>query len=101
MAWQTSGKCRSYRRTRRVRGRLVCTYEGSGLAGELAAARHARERERRDAERAERAAERARLDAIDAARREEYDLVQGIAEAALVLAGCRYRNREWRKPRGK
>ena len=101
MAWQTVGRCRSYSRSRRVNGRVVREYCGVGLAGALAEARDLRERERRETERAARDAERARLDAEEAERQEAFDAVQLIAEAALLVAGCKRHRREWRKPRGR
>jgi hypothetical protein len=91
---------RYYTRSRKVNGRVVREYVGTGLAGELAADLDELKRERRAAERARDRQERARLEALDASLNELNDLADLLARAALLAAGFRQHNRgEWRKRR--
>ena len=103
MGWETRGRGgRYYTRSRRVNGRIVREYVGSGLVGELAAAEHAEARARRhaDLENLRRLAERGRalneqLKALDEA-------VTAAASGVLLMAGYRRHHRgEWRRTRGK
>jgi hypothetical protein len=89
-----------YYRVRKVGGRVVREYVGSGRVAELVAQMDAIERERRETERAARRAKRAELDALDAPLKELNDLADSAARAALVAAGFRQHKRgEWRKRR--
>ena len=99
MAWERQG--RYYYRTRKVGGRVVREYVGTGRVAELVAEMDAIEREEREAERAARRAERAELEALDAPLNQLNDLADLLARAALVAAGFRQHKRgEWRKKRG-
>jgi hypothetical protein len=101
MGWETRrGQGRYYTRSRKVNGRIVREYVGTGLVAELAA--------RQDAEtRAEKLAERERLE-HEAARwavattplRELSQLLDGLTAAALITAGYhQYHRGAWRKRR--
>ena len=97
MGWD---KGRYYTRSKKVNGRVVREYVGTGKLAELMARMDAIERERRDAERADRRAKKAELDALDAPLKEFDELAGLLARAALVAAGYRQHHRgEWRKKR--
>ena len=101
MAWETRrGRGRYYTRSRRVNGRVVREYVGSGEVAEVIAQLDALDREeRRQMEEAFRA-ECERLDAADRAAGEFSALVDTLAQGALVAAGYRQHNRgEWRRRR--
>ena len=99
MAWERQG--RYYYRSRKVGGRVVREYVGTGEVAELVAQLDALERERREEERDARRAEKARLEALDAPLDQLNDLADLLAHAALVAAGFRQHKRgEWRKKRG-
>ncbi len=102
MSWESrGGKGRYYTRSRKVNGRVVREYLGSGPAAEAAAREDALERDRREAERAAFLDERAELDDIDATLDELNDLAELVARAALAAPGYRLHKRgEWRKRRG-
>jgi hypothetical protein len=100
MAWETrNGKGRYYTRSRRVNGKVVREYFGSGPAAEQAALDDALERLRRS--------ERRRKFAIDQVQRateqqrvEAYcQWVEVVMRAELVAAGYHYHRGEWRKRR--
>jgi hypothetical protein len=93
-------KGRYYTRSRKVNGRVVREYVGTGRIAELVAEMDAIEHQRREVERAARQAERANVDALDAPLDELNDLVELLARAALVAAGYHQHKRgEWRKQR--
>jgi hypothetical protein len=89
-----------YTRSKKVNGRVVREYVGTGRVGELAAKRDARERQKREADRAALKTERARLDELDAPLDELNTLADLLARAALLAAGYHQHKRgEWRKRR--
>lgn len=97
MGWDRG---RYYTRSRKVNGRVVREYIGTGRAAELIAQLDALERERREMERGARRAARVDLEALDAPLDELHDLADLVAHAALLVAGYRRHNRgEWRKRR--
>lgn len=97
MAWV---KGRYYTRSRKVGGRVVREYVGTGEVAELASQMDAIERARRETERAAWRAKRAELDALDAPLNELNEIAELLAHAALVAAGFHQHNRgEWRKRR--
>jgi hypothetical protein len=99
MAWNLG---RYYTRSRKVGGRVVREYFGTGDMANVAAQMDTFERERRETERAARLAERSELDALDAPVKEMDRMADMLARAALVLSGFRQHHRsEWRKQRGK
>lgn len=89
-----------YTRTRRIAGRQVREYVGTGRVAELVAADDARQRAERLAVRAAWRAERARLEALDAPVDELDALADTLLRAYLTLAGYRQHDRgEWRRKR--
>jgi hypothetical protein len=94
MGWD---KGRYYTRSRKVNGRVVREYVGTGPLAELAAQTDALRQEEREARRAE----LAELAALDAPLDDLAELTDLLARAALVAAGYRQHHRgDWRKRRG-
>src|SRR5262249_23019262 len=90
-----------YTRSRKVNGRVVREYVGSGRVGELVAQLDAIERQEREEARESRKAERAELEALDAPLDDLDALVNLLARAALLAAGFHQHKRgEWRRRRG-
>jgi len=100
MGWVVHGKKRYFYRSRRIAGRAVNEYVGSGLVGEAAASAIAQRRAHRTAEAENCRVELARL---DAAAEPLMVLCSGadlLSRAALVLAGYHQHDRgEWRRRR--
>jgi hypothetical protein len=98
MGWD---KGRYYTRSRKVNGRVVREYIGTGEVAELLAELDALEREERETERAEGKALRDELDALDGSLGELHTKAELLARAALIVAGFHQHHRgEWRKRRG-
>jgi hypothetical protein len=98
MGWD---KGRYYTRSKKINGRVVREYVGSGEVAELAAQADAVNRTLREAEQKARRAEKAELEALDAPLSELNDLADQLACAALMAAGFHQHKRgEWRKRRG-
>jgi len=102
MGWEArNGRGRYYTRSRRVGGRVVREYAGSGFLAQLAAALDAEERAERAARRAAFDAERARLASLDGPAAALCGTADVLAAGALLLAGYRRHHRgEWRLQRG-
>lgn len=99
MGWDKDG--RYYTRSRRVNGRVVREYVGSGMVGELAAQLDGLERQMRENKRATFDAERDEVSALDAPLAVLDELADLLARAALAAAGYVQHHRgEWRKRRG-
>jgi hypothetical protein len=97
MAWDRG---RYYTRSRKVNGRVVREYIGTGRVAELAAEMDAIQHQQREAEQAARRERRAELEALDVPFDELNDLAELVARAALEAAGFRQHKRgEWRKRR--
>src|SRR5262245_47587231 len=98
MGWEgRRGRGRYYTRSRKVNGRVVREYVGTGRVAEVAARTDAAERTEREAERAALRAQQERLRALDADLTALDRLCDLIARATLVAAGYRQHNRgEWR-----
>src|SRR4051794_32808668 len=89
-----------YTRSRKVNGRVVRKYVGSGLLGELASQMDALERQRRKEEAAAWKAEREHLETLVAPVDELCEATELLACAALLAAGYHQHNcGEWRKRR--
>jgi hypothetical protein len=94
-------KGRYYTRSKKVNGRVVREYVGSGELAKLAAQLDAISRDRREEEREARRAEKAELDALDAPLNELNDLADLLGRSALLASGYRQHKRgEWRRRRG-
>jgi hypothetical protein len=97
MGWDRG---RYYTRSKKINGRVVREYIGTGEVAELVAQGDALERQQREDERAEEKAKRAELEALDAPLDELDKLADLLARAALVVAGFHQHKRgEWRKRR--
>ena len=101
MSWETRERGgRYYTRSRKVNGKVVREYVGTGRVAELAAALDARERAARAAESERRRAERAQAEPAAAALAELDRAAEALARAALVAAGYhRHHRGEWRRKR--
>jgi hypothetical protein len=96
MAWERG----YYYRVRKVNGRVVREYVGTGRVAELAAELDALQRQERQRERDARRAVWAELEALDAPLDDLDELADLVARAALAAAGYRQHKRgEWRKRR--
>jgi hypothetical protein len=97
MGWERG---RYYTRSRKVNGRVIREYVGSGDLAELAAEMDAIERQRKQIEGAAIHAEREELQALDGTLDEVNDAADLLARAALAAAGFHQHKRgEWRKRR--
>ncbi len=96
MAWE---KGRYYTRSRKVNGRVIREYIGSGRVGELAAQLDAMEREQREYEREAWRIEREEFEAFDETITKVCQMADVIAQAAMVAAGFHPRRGEWRRRR--
>jgi hypothetical protein len=102
MAWEERerGTTRYYTRSRKVGGRVIREYVGSGPLAEIAAQQDALDRLRREEEARLLREERERLEVLDRETRELNDLAELLTHAALLVAGYRQHERgEWRRPR--
>jgi len=98
MAWETRpGGGRYYTRSRRVNGRVVREYVGSGEKGQQAALADAERRAEWEAERALIRAEQARARAIDAELATLDRTVDVLTRGILLAAGFERYKRQWRK----
>lgn len=101
MGWehrQRGGKY--YTRSRRINGRVVREYLGSGEVAEACAELDALDRRERKRKEAAFRADCERLEAIDRTTREFSALVDSLAQGALLAAGYRQHHRgEWRRRR--
>jgi hypothetical protein len=97
MGLQQRGRCRFFVRSTRVNGRIVSQYLGSGVAADLAAADHARERQEQETEKAARRQAQARHASAIAPLDELCDLTDLLLKATLVSAGYhRHQRGAWR-----
>ena len=101
MAWESrNGGGRYYTRSKRVDGRVVREYVGSGPIAELIAALDAESRRERDERRATRNARRAELESTIALLDRSWEGVLGLVRAVLVSNGYyRHHRGEWRRRR--
>jgi hypothetical protein len=89
-----------YYRVRKVGGRVVREYVGTGQVAELAAQLDARERARREREALATRRQKAELTALDAELKALTERADLLARAALLAAGFhRHKRGEWRRRR--
>ncbi len=102
MAWEQRERGGLYyTRSRKVDGRVVREYIGTGPLAELAAEADALERRRREEEAEAWREERERMEALEAPIEELCEAAEVLSQAALYAAGYHRHNRgEWRKRRG-
>jgi hypothetical protein len=97
MGWDRG---RYYTRSRKVNGRVVREYIGTGPAAELAARMDALERESRRLKAQETRRQQDDLDALDAKLEILCERADLVARAALLAAGFHQHKRgEWRRKR--
>jgi hypothetical protein len=97
MGWD---KGRYYTRSKKVNGRVVREYIGTGRVAELAAEIDALQREERQLESLARREEKAELTALDTTFEALTEMTDLVARAALLAAGYHQHKRgEWRKKR--
>ena len=99
MGWEVRGRCRFYTRSRKVAGRVVREYVGTGAVAELAAAADAVRRADRRAGMEARRAEEANWQAALAPLLELSRVADLMARAALLAGGYHRHARTWRKKR--
>jgi hypothetical protein len=101
MGWETRrGAGRYYTRSRKVNGRIIREYVGTGLVAELVAEQDAEERAQRLAERERLQREAAQWASTVASLMELSQLLDGLTVAALIAAGYhRHHRGTWRKRR--
>src|SRR5262249_39958434 len=87
MGWEVRGRCRFYTRSRKVAGRVVREYVGTGAVAELAAAADALRRADRRAAMEARRAEEANWQAALAPLLELSRVADLLGRAALVAGG--------------
>jgi hypothetical protein len=88
-----------YYRSRKVNGRVVREYVGTGRIAELAAQLDAINRQKREQEQAAWRAEKARLAALDADIAALIEVTDLAAATALLAAGFHQHKRQWRRKR--
>lgn len=97
MAWDRG---RYFTRSRRISGRVVREYVGTGLAGEMASRLAARERAWRKLIAEELRQEKAKLTGLDTEMKALAKTTDLAVRAALLAAGLHQHKRgEWRKRR--
>src|SRR5215218_9715632 len=101
MAWERRKRgSLYYTRSKKVAGRVVREYVGTGPLAKLAALMDEEDRLGRKEESKAWRAERERLEAMEAPITELCEIAETLARAALLAAGYHQHNRgEWRKRR--
>jgi len=100
MGWENRERGgRYYTRSRKVDGRVVREYVGSGLIGELAARFDEAEREKRKIEAARVGLERTHVEAFVAPVVELCEVAEVLCHATLVDGGYRRYQGKWRRKR--
>ena len=101
MGWETRrGRGRYYTRSRKVNGRIIREYVGTGLVAELAAQQDVEARAQRLAERERLKREAAQWASATAPLTDLSRLLDGLTAAALIAAGYHQHHRgAWRKRR--
>src|SRR5215207_1521221 len=102
MGWENRERGgRYYTRSRKVDGRVVREYVGSGLIGELAARFDEAEREKRKIDAARARLERVRVEALVAPVVELCEVAKVLCHATFVDGGYRRYQGKWRRKRAR
>src|SRR5262245_13911127 len=99
MVWEVRGRCRFYTRSRKVAGRVVREYVGTGPVAEIAAAADGLKRADRRAAVEARRAEQVNWQAALAPLMELSRVADLMARAALLAGGYHRHARTWRTKR--
>ncbi len=100
MAWETrNGRGSYYTRTKRVDGRVVREYIGTGPAAKVIADLDALEREERQRNRVEFQAVKETQRLIDRKTDKETRLIKTLTQAILLVNGYHNHKGQWRKKR--
>jgi hypothetical protein len=91
---------RYYTRSRKVNGRVVREYVGTGPLAEFVAQMDALKRLRREERAKAWREERESLEALDRSLEELYEAARVLTQATLLTAGFHQHRGEWRKRRG-
>ncbi len=90
-----------YTRSKKVNGRVVREYVGTGQSAEAISQLDAGCRQRREGQAAEWTREREWMDCVDAQLNRLYDATEELTRRVLLAAGYHRHNRgEWRRKRG-
>jgi len=101
MGWETRGSGTYYYRKRKVNGRVVNEYIGTGITARFVVAEEAEARRERAATAAKDREEQATMAAHETDLDAFCDLTDALVSAALLDAGYhRHHRGEWRKRRG-
>src|SRR5262252_7497780 len=96
MAWENKGLQKVYYRSKRVNGRVIKTYLGTGRTAQLAYDQDLRQQKAREQERAT----RKEIEALDRQTNSVRDMTKALVKAHLLLAGYHQHHRcQWRKQR--
>src|SRR5215831_15973853 len=96
MAWEIRGSQKVYYRSKRVNGRVIKKYLGTGRTAQLAYEKDLRQQEAREQGRAT----RKEMEALDHQTNSLRDITRTLVKAHLLLAGYHQHNRgEWRRRR--
>ena len=101
MAWEQRGGRQCYYRAKRVNGRVVKTYMGTGAAGEAAAAEDQRAREQRCDNRRRRDEVQRELIPAELLIAELVALAMELTQSTLLAAGLHEHRGAWRRRRAK
>jgi len=101
MGWETRARGgRYYTRSKKIGGRVVREYLGTGRVAELTAQMDAVERQEREQAQVAAKAERDTDRAQEAALIDYCKAIDAIADEALLAAGYHKHNGQWRRKRG-
>ena len=100
MAWESRGNRRYLYRKKRVNGRVVSEYIGTGLIAEYTTQLDKVERLTKQYQRLEFDDMRSRHCEIDSTIDDIGDKLQVLIDAALLVSGHHTHKRQWRKKRG-
>ena len=99
MAWENRGNGRYYYKKRRIGGRVVSEYIGSGALAGLIAYQDQEEQKRREAQRELLRLKREREAEQEAMINQVDDYARTVTKAALLLAGYHPHKGQWRRRR--
>jgi hypothetical protein len=101
MSWKTINGSRYLYKSKRVNGRVVSEYKGTGYLVELEDKLYRLENERIKAEREAWQAEAAEMRQEDEQAAAIFDQVDTLTEAYLLTAGCYKHKGQWRRGDGR